>query len=191
MDHHNYQADFQGAFRRSIKWEQIPKDAKLPEQWDGPTAFDTLITIKGLVDSFPHQAEQIRTNCAGVHFDILRSILNTAPCFLTIGDVFVGGKPEYGTSVQQLKREVNGSNKGTDKIFNAHVWLTFPEMGIIDATFYIYKFHHLLSEPWKWSDHIICSGEQASAQLPLRYKPMLISNKVIMDIVSDPENLRL
>jgi len=54
------------------------------------------------------------------------------PALITIGDVIEVGKARYKTTVQSLKNEIE-KGISNDQVY-LHVWLTLPNMHIIDTT---------------------------------------------------------
>lgn len=129
-----YREQFDGAMEKSKSW-----DLKVP---DIPMNADTLLDLKELHEMFHFQASQeqwsfpydMAGNCIDRHFQVwgwfkLALKLET---FLTIGDVLINGKPRYNATYEELRFELDNPADST-RIFNAHVWLTFPNYGILDV----------------------------------------------------------
>jgi len=73
------------------------------------------------------------SDCGGMSFGLQQLLLeNNIPSLITIGDVVEIGKARYKTTVQSLKNELE-KGVSNDQVY-LHVWLTLPNMHIIDTT---------------------------------------------------------
>ncbi len=178
-----YEAAFRSAAEKSQKWKLIGSVDLRPMPQYG-RARDHLSALGAILDTpeWNMNSLEIRLACAYVHSELFKFLwANAVPCVLTIGDVVVDGKPEFKTSYQKLKQEIRGVHTGTDKPISFHVWLTFPDLHIIDATFFIYKYYEKLPEPWRWSDYVMCSDHEFTKNINLQYMPMLIGGPDLID----------
>ncbi len=177
-----YAAALRRAADKSIRWG-LMKSADVRPLPEFGRARDHLPFVGLLLDSDRYSDSlRIRLSCAHAHSLLFKTLqMQGAHCVLTIGDVLVDGVPEFNTSYQRLKQEVRGAYTSTDKPIQFHVWLTFPDLHIIDATFYVYKYHEKLPEPWRWSDFVICSDHPFADRLNIQYVPMLIGDSDLVD----------
>lgn len=128
----------------------------------------------------------IRLHCAEIHQSVFANQHHyRAPCVLTVGDVELDGKLHYGTTYDQLREEMRGLRRHDDSPYPCHVWLTFPDMHIVDVTFFVYQHYDQVVAGSSWSDYIICSDPRhaRAAQLPLRYMPMLVGEQCVRAMV--------
>lgn len=158
-------------------------------------AMATLPTIGRIIDSpaFAHFTFlDIRLHCAEIHRSVFANQHSyRAPCVLTIGDVEVDGKLEYGTTHEQLAEEMGGQHRHSNSSYPCHVWLTFPDMHIVDVTFFVYRYYDQVDPGSRWSDYVICSDPRHArgATLPLRYVPMLVGEPCVRAMVDVDMNL--
>lgn len=128
----------------------------------------------------------IRLHCAEIHRSVFANHFNFRyPCVLTVGDVEVDGEPHYETTYARLDEEMRGLHRDGDSAYPCHVWLTFPDMHIVDVTFLIYRFPDELPEPYRWSDYMICSDptHEFEPKVSLRYLPMLVGEECVRAMV--------
>ncbi len=174
-----YFAAFKLAAEKSLKW-QLVESANVRRTPDAGRAVDCLDLVGQMVNSLPYDSTTIRISCGQIHSFLFKALQDEGvQCILTVGDVEVDGKREYETSYQKLKQEIRGAHRDTDKPYPFHVWLTFPDLHIIDATFFIYKWHDKLPEPWHWPNYLICSDHAFAEGLELRYHPMLVGDDLV------------
>lgn len=152
---------------------------------DAGFALHALPTIGRAVNSYPYKYEDIRVQCAAIHLTLYDDPRWDAPCVLTVGDVEVDGKRAYDASYEGLDEELRGLHRNSTTISPCHVWLTFPDMHIVDVTFFIYHYYDRVPSPFTWSEYLICSDHRSSfaAELPLRYVPMLIGRDAVVPLV--------
>lgn len=169
------------AAAKSVKWGFL-RSAEIRPFPEVGKAADHLELVGFMVDGNPMDSLKIRLSCGQIHSWLFRNLqVAGVNCAVTIGDVEVDGKLEYGTSYQKLKQEARGAHRDGTKPYPFHVWLTFPDLHIIDATFFVYKYWDRLPEPWKWSDYLICSDHPFAQDLNLRYVPMLVGDSDLID----------
>ncbi len=181
--HHgdDYFDAFKAATEKSVKWGVL-ESAIVRRVPEAGRARDHLALVARLVDSNPLDSQAIRLSCGQIHSWLFKNLwANGAGCFLTVGDIEVSGKREYGTSYQRLKQELRGAHRDTDGPYPFHAWLTFPDMQVIDANYFIYKHHDLLPEPWRWSEYVVCSDHPFAAGLDIKYIPMLVGRADLVD----------
>lgn len=153
-------------------------------------AYDALPTIGRIVDSREFSvwdSLEIRLHCAELHLSIFANQAHWGgPCVLTLGDVEVDGQREYGTTYPQLRQEIRGERRKASDTYPCHVWLTFPDMHVVDVTFFVYRYYERIPNPWKWSEYLVCSDprHEVAANLPLRYIPMLVGVHAIEALIS-------
>jgi len=190
MNRAQYDEAFTEAMRKSLKWKAVdPRDLLVLQ--DGGSAAEALPVVENTLNAFQrnfdYSVDLIRINCAGVHLDIAKALYQArVPFVITIGDVMVNGKPEYGTSYQYLKQELRGAHIDRG-IYNYHVWLTFADMHVIDATFAVYKLaaHHGgpgIPEDFRWADYVYISDRATPGGLDLAHKPMLTGHRLLSQI---------
>ena len=155
----------------------------------GGLALATLPDIGRILDSpaLEHFGmEDIRVRCAEIHRSVFANQHYLRyPCVLTVGDVHVDGVPHYGTTYAQLDEEMRGLHRDSDRPYPCHVWLTFPDMHIVDVTFLIYYFPAQIPRRFRWSDYITCSDPHHRSAMPvsLRYMPMLVGEPCVTALV--------
>jgi len=181
VNHDGYADRFRGAedMTRSLGLVHRPLSAFNSD------AFSSLPTIARALNSYPYDPLQIRLQCAAIHLTLFDDPRWKSPCVLTVGDVEVDGQPEYRTTYEDLRRELRSGRRPTEESVPCHVWLTFPDMHIVDATFFVYKYYDRIPTQWTWSDYIVCSDPQHlfAADLPLTYKPMLLGRQFVVKLV--------
>lgn len=183
MDHDSYTTAFQAAAYKSAKWELI-RSPSLPPSPDEGRAIEWLPLVQRLVDSsaVPVDLQQIRVSCGQIHTWLFKNLrAQGARCILTVGDVQIAGRREYGASYQRLKQELRGVYRASRDAYPFHVWLTFPDLHIIDANFYIYRHHDSLPDRWRWSEYVICSEHQLADALDIAYVPMLVGGDDLVE----------
>lgn len=187
MHHDGYFDAFKLAATKSAHWKTIPS-LNLTRAPEAGRAIDFLPIVGGMVDGprAPTDLQQIRVSCGQTHSWLWKNLVaHGVLCYLTVGDVELGGKREYGTSYGKLKQELRGARRGSDDAYPFHVWLTFPDMHVIDANFYIYRYAERLPQPWRWSEYLICSDHSFATTLELRYVPMLVVDSDFIDGIVD------
>ncbi len=186
MQHDGYAKLFRGAVEKSkaLGLLQGP-DPSVQVPPDAGFALGALSTIGRAVNSYPYAYEDIRVQCAAIHLTLYDDPRWDAPCILTVGDVEVDGKLEYDTSYEGLDEELRGVRRHAKEISPCHVWLTFPDLHIVDVTFFVYRYHDRVPSPFTWSEYLICSDARhpVAVDLPLRYVPMLIGRDAIVPLV--------
>ncbi len=73
------------------------------------------------------------------------------------------------------------SNKGDP--FNAHAWITLPDLSILDATYWFYRNREPLPADFSWEDRIIFS--EAKSEL-IEYVPMIVGAEFLQRILRVP-----
>lgn len=182
--HEGYAELFRQAEEKSRRWGLLPlgTPGNVPA---GVTALGTLPTVGRAVDSYPYESLEIRLHCAPIHLSLHDDPRWTEPRTLTVGDVEVDGKREYGAEYRRLRQEILGVHRDSEEPYPCHVWLTFPDLHVVDATFFVYRYYDRIPSPWKWSEYLICSDPRhvLSADLPIRYVPMLVGRAAVQALV--------
>ncbi len=136
----------------------------------------------------------IRRHCAEIHRSVFANHFHFRyPCVLTVGDVEVDGVPHYNTTYDQLHEEMQGLHRDSDRPYPCHVWLTFPDMHVVDVTFFIYRFPDKIPNHYRWSDYILCSDPRhlRSPNMTLRYLPMLVGEDCVRAMVDTEIHLAM
>jgi hypothetical protein len=189
MIHDGYMDLFLAAEEKSRRWGLNLDRPPLTGQSGPPKASGHALTalpiIGRAVNSYPYRHEEIRVQCAAIHLSLLDDPRFDLDFELTIGDVEFDGRLEYGTDYRRLRQEVRGVHRDSEEPIPCHVWLTFPDMHIVDATFFPYRYPNELPSPWTWSEYLVCSDPQHefSQRLPLRYVPMLVGRTAVQALV--------
>jgi len=179
-----YRTGLEAAIEKSIKWKQLPGGFTWPTGGHHHGAAAALPMVRDALVSCDLPRRHIRTNCVGVHMMLAKFLLeNGVPSLPMIGNVLVAGEPKFRTSYQRLKREIRGVNKFSDHAFDAHVWLTFLDGHIIDATFRAWDEYQDLPDDWSWTDHVMCSSDEETLREDVVYKPMLVLSSDVVDAV--------
>jgi hypothetical protein len=157
----------------------------LPTPTSASDAFTLLPIVARAVNSYPYDSLQIRLQCAAIHLTLFDDPRWNSPCVLTLGDVEVEGEPEYGTTYDALKREFRPGRRTSKEPLPCHVWLTFPDLHIVDVTFFVYRFYDRIPHEWNWGEYLVCSDPRHAfaADLPLTYKPMLLGRQAVAKLV--------
>lgn len=185
----DYATDFVSAIERSVKWRLLHPLwlDEIPKAHSYPKASDVLPAVCAAADFLQDQqgltVDDVRLDCARYHFLVWLILkeefgLTTFP---TIGDVDIDGKPQWGTSIQYLKREARGANYHTSK-FDAHVWLTTGDMEVVDATIFPYLSPQTFT---RWSEFIHSSINPSRVVPDIRYRPMLVSPDILERLMQD------
>ncbi|MCE7890297.1 MAG: hypothetical protein DYH12_11460 [Sorangiineae bacterium PRO1] len=179
MRHDDYETAFARAVEKSVKWNLVAPVGPLRAPNLG-RARDHLALIGRSILTLGLGSQEIRLSCGQIHTWLFKNLrANGVQCILTVGDVEVAGRLEYGTSYQRLKQELRGAHRDSDHPYPFHVWLTFPDLHVIDASFFVYRFHDRLPAAWHWPDYVICSDHPFSASLDLKYVPMLVGDDLV------------
>lgn len=148
------------ALQKSAQWGCFnPKECQLK--------FPEGVTLQHFIDAIDvfidrHGAgPKIRTQCHHIHFRLWHFLRHVGlPTMLTIGDIVWRdeGRPRFGASYGDLKKEWRGVKAATKDDTNYHVWLTIPHGGvIIDLTLLPY-FDGEIPADYSWHDRIYISG---------------------------------
>jgi hypothetical protein len=128
-----YEKEFEKAVAKSKEWGlEVPECSKTDEELDiGEigNAFYDFARRSGW--TFPHS---LAGHGIDRHVDAklwLEQSLGLQTV-LTIGEVFINGTPRYGTTFDLLRREIEAPVTAT-RTFDAHVWLTLPNYGVLDV----------------------------------------------------------
>ncbi|MCP3105339.1 SEC-C domain-containing protein [Myxococcus sp. K15C18031901] len=180
MQHDDYFDAFKLAAQKSVELGLISNvPDKKPELGH---AIDAFGLVGSMINSMRHESTQIRTMCGQIHAELWRWLRSEGVnCLVTIGDVEIGGKREFGTTYTQLELEMRGALRDSTKPYAFHVWLTFPDIHIIDVTYFVYKHHDLLPERWTWSEYVVCSSHSFSRGVDTRYVPFLIGDATMVE----------
>jgi hypothetical protein len=187
----SYADRFREAEVRTRAWHEVKLGLAfetLRSQAEG-LALATLADIGRVLDSpaLEHfDMTDIRVRCAEIHRSVFANQHYLRyPCVLTVGDVEVDGVPHYETTYAQLDDEMRGLHRDSDRPYPCHVWLTFPDMHIVDVTFLIYHFPDQIPQHFRWSDYITCSDPRHRSAIPvsLRYQPMLVGEACVTAMV--------
>lgn len=190
----SYQREFTLAWQNSLAIKTIsPEEYRI---WGNGVANKKGIgaaepILKRITTSTPpYGPEVLRTNCTGAHFSLMRQLhLNDVPCLITIGDVIIDGVPRFHTDLEYLGRELSGENcRG--KTFDAHVWLTFPDGHILDATICTYMLSEKHGGPgvparkaYNWHEHLFYSNAAINRRYSLEHKPILVGARVLSAVL--------
>jgi hypothetical protein len=168
-----YQDRFTAAVDKSDHWQCTGDDDFEPEMPPNATLKTYLEAVDFFIDQ--HGPETIvRTRCAPIHFHLWLFLRSCGlPSIITIGDIAWNGAREFGTAYGKLKREWRGTHMGSDKTFDAHVWLTLPNgETVIDVTALPYLMREVPTN-FSWKDSIYISG-YVHWKEPLEHIPFLV-----------------
>jgi hypothetical protein len=134
-----------------------------------------------VLETLPPPADRL-ADSAGVHFGVLLQMhafgWETIPA-LTIGDVEVDGQPRCQVTMEQLRRRLELGREGAESI-DVHVWLTFPDATLLDATLGA-GLESVAGVPGlDASLAIVGRPEQLAPHL--RYRPMLVGEKCLVGL---------
>lgn len=132
-----YEAAFRAAFNRTVSWKLYCDGVevfRLGVLTGAPAPPSELVEM--FLMGMPTRPG-MHKDCGGAHTSTLMSMLlqgwPSLPV-LTIGEVLVDGNPRFGVCRQSLRAELRRpGDRSTPMQF--HVWLTFPDLTIWDATF--------------------------------------------------------
>ncbi len=183
MHHDGYAARYRAAEEQSRAMGLVFRPLGAPAA--ATDAFSSLPTIARAVNSYPYDSLQIRLQCAAIHLTLFDDGRWKCPGVLTIGDVEVDEQSEFGTTYDSLKREFRRGRRKTEEPVPCHVWLTFPDLHIVDVTFFVYKFYDRIPSEWTWSKYLVCSDprDAFALDLPFTYKPMLLGRQAVAKLV--------
>jgi len=188
--HHGdeYFAALKHAAQKSVEFGLIRGvPDRQPEMGRAIDAFDL---VGRMFNSMPYDSTQIRLMCGQIHSELWRWLrAEGVPCLVTLGDVEVSGKREFGTTYEQLELELRGALRDSSKPYPFHVWLTFPDGHIIDVTYFVYRHHDLLPVPWRWSEYVVCSDHSFSRGVDTRYVPYLVGDATMVERIIFDEPL--
>ncbi|MCY1014975.1 YecA family protein [Pyxidicoccus sp. MSG2] len=160
---------------------------RLPEMG---RAIDALDLVGRMINSMLYESTQIRIMCGQIHAELWRWLRSEGVnCLVTVGDVEVSGKREFGTTYERLELELRGTLRNSAEPYPFHVWLTFPDSHIIDVTYFVYKHHDLLPVPWTWSKYVVCSDHSFSRGVDTRYVPYLVGDATMVERIIFDEPL--
>jgi len=120
------------------------------------------------------------SDCGGMTASLQKLLLeHNISSLITIGDVIEIGKPKYKTTVQSLKNELK-KGISQDGVY-LHVWLTLPNMYIIDTTLLLKSKRNLFFN--KKLDYIK-NGLYIEKKINNRaiFKPMLVGSNFLYKI---------
>ena len=127
-----YEAEFAKAIEKTKEWGlEAPRFEPVDQRFD-------LITVRDNLHYFFTQERwrfpyDFAGDCIDRHIEASRWLGYSIglPVFLTIGEVFVNGEARYGPTYESLREELeNPATKA--RTFHAHVWLTLPNLGVLD-----------------------------------------------------------
>jgi len=101
------------------------------------------------------------------------------PYILTIGDVIWKGEPEWYTDLAYLREEALGARGPGDEL-RCHVWITLPDMTVLDATYWFRENRGKVSDDFRWEDGIVC---EAPVRPDVEYVPLLVGDRLVMRIL--------
>lgn len=136
-----------------------------PEFW---SAFSRVI---------PEPPEFRANACGPIHLtplvELRRLIPDTAP-LLTIGDVHLDGEPCFAVTRQMLRSYLR-AGPGTDASIDLHIWLTFPDLTVLDLTIIPWSLRQRdqpmdLGRP----DALMVLGDPDAMAPGMEYRPMLV-----------------
>ncbi len=129
-----YENEFQNAVAKTTEWGlEIPGcDRKTDDEFD-------LITIRDNIHHFFNMKRwrfpyDLAGECIDRHMNVMGWVAHAIglDTYLTIGEVFVNGKARYKASYELFQQELDDPAAGA-RTFDAHVWLTLPNYGILDV----------------------------------------------------------
>lgn len=171
---------FKQAAQKSV---ELGLGGSVPDQKPGMgRAIDALSLVGRMINSMPYESTKIRLMCGQIHSELWRWLRSEGVnCFVTIGDVELNGKREFGTTYELLEQELRGVLRNSTTPYPFHVWLTFPDLHIIDVTYFVYRHHDLLPVPWTWSEYVVCSDHPFSRGVDTRYVPYLVGDATMVE----------
>lgn len=135
----NHELEYEQAFLKAIERTnklniednkfEINKSFKVDEELVNNLA----LKVIEFRDNYNIPRKTTISDCGAVSFILQKLLLeNNIPSLITIGDVVEVGKARYKTTVQSMKNELE---RGVSfEPVHLHVWLTLPNMHIIDMT---------------------------------------------------------
>lgn len=179
-----YRKQLRQAVRRTRKWgmaspgvdvfETQMASARTYGQWAADPDFQDLASYLSVTMELEPAFR--RKLCAFVHLHVsayfLSEGIDEIP-ILTIGDVVWDGDSCFDTTPESLKSLVAEGRESRSTV-DAHAWLTFPDMSIVDFTFPLWQAANNGIEPDLADPRQGCLLGQAGAIPLLAYRPMLV-----------------
>ena len=127
--------------------------------------------------------EQIRVSCAQVHLLLSHWLWGQGiPNLLTVGNILKDGMEVYHPTLESLRRELMQEIDPLDR-FDAHAWLTFPDLTIIDATWWFYEHRANLPKTFSWPDRVHFGEPVVDGRT---YHPMVIGTRFLANALRLP-----
>ncbi len=178
-----YREAMREALQRTRKWELESPSSKLMATWvahgeeGGFKLNNSHEWWAGFSRAIPDPPEFRANACGPVHLVALMELRKFGvehPPLLTVGDVLIDGEPCFGVNRTSLRRYLR-AGAGTDESIDVHVWLTFPDLTVVDFTIVPWKLRQD-DEPMDLGrpDALMVLGDPDAMAPRREYRPMLV-----------------
>jgi hypothetical protein len=132
------------------------------------------------------QPDEIRNSGVAIHLLVSRGLWEQGIAnFVAVGNVRTDGVDVWTPTLESLRGGLM-INRDSSVPFDAHAWISFPDMSIIDATWWFHEHRTNLPKKYSWPDRII-AGEPVRGAI--RYEPMVIGTQFAAPALALPLHL--
>lgn len=160
-----YENEFEKAVANTEEWGlDVPECAKTDVEFDLDHIRDNIHNFFNIRRwRFP---QDMAGECIDRHMNVKGWLAHAIglQTYLTIGEVLVNGSPRYKASYELFRQELDEPATGA-RTFDAHVWLTLPNHGVLDvvlpASLYGERMKEKGKRKPKYEDYVLHVGPES------------------------------